>query len=194
MPVDHQPLPVVQQPLPVVQQPLPVDHQPLPVDQQPLPVDHQPLPVDHQPLPVDQQPLLVDQPSASRGHGLRQQAVPVDQPGRSRVCDARQHAVPVDQPGRSRVCGARQQAGDHLHLRNRGPNSRPIVARINDAIKEGDGEKLFVHWKFLLLVFKCGECCNYSIEAVNLLYQTHASSPRLTAQLKWGRFINTHGQ
>ena len=65
---------------------------------------------------------------------------------------------------------------------------------LNDAIKEGDGEKLFVHWKFLLLVFKCGECCNYSIEAVNLLYQTHASSPRLTAQLKWGRFINTHGQ
>ena len=64
----------------------------------------------------------------------------------------------------------------------------------NDAIKEGDGEKIFVYWKFLLLVFKCGECRNYSIEAVNLLYQTHTLSPRITVPLKWGRFVNTHGQ
>lgn len=64
----------------------------------------------------------------------------------------------------------------------------------NDAIKEGDGDKVFVYWKFLLLVFKRGGCRNYAIEAVNLLYQTHTLSPRLVAQLKWGRFINTHGR
>ena len=64
----------------------------------------------------------------------------------------------------------------------------------NDAIKEGDGNKVFVYWKFLLLVFKRGGCRNYPIEVVNLLYQAHTLPPRLSAQLKWGRFINTHGR
>ena len=44
----------------------------------------------------------------------------------------------------------------------------------NDAIKEGDGDKVFVYWKFFLLVFKHGGCHNYSIEAVNLC--THPTS------------------
>ena len=45
----------------------------------------------------------------------------------------------------------------------------------NNAIKEGDGDKVFVYWKFLL-VLKHGGCRNYSIEAVNLLYQAHKDS------------------
>jgi len=65
----------------------------------------------------------------------------------------------------------------------------------NDAIKEGDGDKMITYWRFLLLVFKSGGCKNYSGEAVNLFSRLHILSPRLVAQLKWGRFtINTKGR
>ena len=64
----------------------------------------------------------------------------------------------------------------------------------NDAIKEGDGDKVITYWRFLLFVFKLGGCMNYSGEAVNLLSQLHTLSPRLVAQLKWGQFINTKGR
>ena len=64
----------------------------------------------------------------------------------------------------------------------------------NDAIKEGDGDKVIMYWRFLLLAYKHGDSRNYFIEAVNLLSQLHKLSPRLVAQLKWGRFINTHGR
>jgi len=64
----------------------------------------------------------------------------------------------------------------------------------NDAIKEGDGDKVFVYWKFLLLVFKHEGCHNYSVEAINLLYQARTLPPRIVAQLKWERFTNTHGR
>jgi len=45
-----------------------------------------------------------------------------------------------------------------------------------DAIRESDRKKVFLYWKFLMLVFKREDCRNYSMEAVNLLYQTHALS------------------
>ena len=63
-----------------------------------------------------------------------------------------------------------------------------------DSIKEGDGDKVMMYWRFLLLVFKSGRCKNYSSEAVNLLSQLHVLSPRLVAQVKWGRFVNTKGR
>ena len=53
------------------------------------------------------------------------------------------------------------------------------------------GSSLF--WYLSMEIFFL-DCRNYSVEAVNLLYQTHALPPRLVAQLKWGRYINTHGR
>lgn len=64
----------------------------------------------------------------------------------------------------------------------------------HDAIKEGDGDRVLRYWKFLLLIFKATKCQNYSKEAVNLLLQTQILSPRLVAQLKWSRFVNTSGR
>ena len=64
----------------------------------------------------------------------------------------------------------------------------------HDAIKEGDGDRVLRYWKFLLLIFKATKCQNYSKEAVNLLLQVQILSPRLIAQLKWSRFVNTTGR
>ncbi|XP_065912891.1 uncharacterized protein [Dysidea avara] len=103
----------------------------------------------------------------------------------------------TQQPGRSRRRGTRQQPVpvDGVHIYGTDVLTLGLLwLGFSDAIKEGDGDKVFVYWKFLLLVFKSGGCRNYSIEAVKLLYQTHTLSPRLAAQLKWGRFINTHGR
>ena len=63
----------------------------------------------------------------------------------------------------------------------------------HDAIKEGDGDRVLRYWKFLL-IFKATKCRNYSKEAVNLLLQVQTLSPRLSAQLKWSRFVNTTGR
>ena len=118
------------------------------------------------PQPRQTQPPRIPRQRGARRRGARQQA-------------ATQQPLPVD--------GIFTYGKEVLTL-------GLLWLEFNDAIKEGDWEKVFVYWKFLLLVFKHGNCRNYSIEAVNLLYQTHALPPRLVAQPKWGRCINTHGR
>ena len=64
-----------------------------------------------------------------------------------------------------------------------------------DAIKEGNGEEVLRCWKYFVPIFKASGRTNYSIEAFLTLYQCHYTlSPRLSHQLIWIRFINTHGQ
>ena len=65
----------------------------------------------------------------------------------------------------------------------------------HDATREGDGTRVLLTWKFLLLVFKASNRSNYSKEAAILLAQ-HASlfSERKAVQLLYSRFINTHGR
>ena len=63
-----------------------------------------------------------------------------------------------------------------------------------DAIWEGDGEHVYRCWKYLLPIFKSAGRINYSIEALTLLNQHQLRlTPRLSAELMWGRFINVHG-
>ena len=64
----------------------------------------------------------------------------------------------------------------------------------NDAIKEGDGDRIIIYWKFLLVIFKVGNRRNYCKEAMNLLIQFYFLLPRrLAEQLKWSRCVNTRG-
>ena len=62
-----------------------------------------------------------------------------------------------------------------------------------DSIKEGDGDRLILHWKLLLVVFKGANRPNYGKEAVKLLQHKHIFSERKRMQLTWSRFVNTHG-
>ena len=56
----------------------------------------------------------------------------------------------------------------------------------HDSIKEGDGDRILIYWKFLLIIFKVAKCYNYAKEAVYLLLQHKA-------QLLWSRCVNTRG-
>jgi L1 cell adhesion molecule like protein len=63
-----------------------------------------------------------------------------------------------------------------------------------DSIKEGDGDRLMLVWKYLLLIFKASNRKNYSNEALSLLTQVNFTlPPQLAAAVKWSRFINTSG-
>ena len=63
-----------------------------------------------------------------------------------------------------------------------------------DSIREGDGDRVLLVWKYLFLLFKASGRRNYSVEAFTLLSQYHLILPeRLAEQLKWSRFITHMG-
>ena len=63
-----------------------------------------------------------------------------------------------------------------------------------DAIKEGDGERVLRCWKYLLPIFFNSNRTNYTKEALNLLYQQkYQLTERQAKQLLYSRFINTQG-
>lgn len=63
-----------------------------------------------------------------------------------------------------------------------------------DAIREGDGERVFRCWRYFLPLFCASHSFNYSCEALYFLHQhLYALSPRLSCQLIWGRFVNVRG-
>lgn len=64
----------------------------------------------------------------------------------------------------------------------------------HDATRGGDGDRVLVYWKFLLIAFHSANRFNYSKEAINLLLQhQYLLSPQKAAQLQWSRFVNTRG-
>ena len=69
-----------------------------------------------------------------------------------------------------------------------------LNAEFEDAIKEGNGERVVRCWRFFLLIFKSSKRMKYSLEAVKLLVGTHVLPPRLREQLIWSRFVNTKGK
>ena len=70
-----------------------------------------------------------------------------------------------------------------------------LYCEYEDAVKEGDGNRVLRCWKyFLQIFFVCGRT-NYTLEAFRLLMQYYyLFSPRQAQQLLSSRFINTHGR
>ena len=65
---------------------------------------------------------------------------------------------------------------------------------INDAIKEGDGERLMRLYKVALLIFKCYGCTKYAYITLLLLVKVNALLTEKKAdQLVNNRFFSTHG-
>ena len=64
----------------------------------------------------------------------------------------------------------------------------------HDAIKEGDGNRILLYWKFLLPIFQQEGRFNYAKEAFMLIAQTEYLSERKATELKWSRTVNTHGR
>lgn len=70
-----------------------------------------------------------------------------------------------------------------------------LLMEFNDAVREGDGERIMRCWRYFLLIFKVSGNNNYAIEAFTLLSQyTFILSPRSAMQLKWNRTVNVHGR
>ena len=59
-----------------------------------------------------------------------------------------------------------------------------IWHNFHDSVKEGDGDRVILVWKLLMLIFKASNHHNYAKEAANLLLQKHCLlSQRRAAQL-----------
>ncbi len=70
-----------------------------------------------------------------------------------------------------------------------------FVEEFKDAVHEGDGDRMMVIWKVLLLYFRSTGHPKYAYEAVNLIAQSSALfTERQAYRLKWCRFVNTSGR
>ena len=66
---------------------------------------------------------------------------------------------------------------------------------LEDAIREGDGERIVRLWKFLLLQFKQAGRTKYALEALSLLCNISiALSEKQAHDWKWNRTCNPHGR
>ena len=68
-----------------------------------------------------------------------------------------------------------------------------FMTEFNDAIKEGDGERVYRVWKYLLLLFRESGRTKYALEALNLHFQHYGLPPRLAFEIVWSRFVNSKG-
>ena len=68
-----------------------------------------------------------------------------------------------------------------------------IVTEFRDAWAEGDGDRVVRCWKMFMLHFKASGCTKYALEALRLQIQLKTASPNLAHQIRWHRFVNTHG-
>ena len=69
-----------------------------------------------------------------------------------------------------------------------------VLLEFNDAIKEGDGERIFDIYKMALLLYKVGGHYKYAYVALLYLVKIAAVLPASSAHnLKWNRFCNKHG-
>lgn len=57
----------------------------------------------------------------------------------------------------------------------------------------GNGDTVCICWKVLLMHFYDDRRTKYAWEALKLQFQLANLPPTLSLQLKWGRFVNTHG-
>ena len=64
----------------------------------------------------------------------------------------------------------------------------------HDSIRHGDGDRIVIYWKFLMVLFKEEGHFNYAKEGFGLVAQSLLLSPRKAAELKWCRTVNTHGR
>ena len=63
-----------------------------------------------------------------------------------------------------------------------------------DAVREGDGDRVVIYWKAMMILFRASQKWNYSKEAFLLLLQLTTSSERVAEAIKWSRFINRKGR
>lgn len=70
-----------------------------------------------------------------------------------------------------------------------------LYSEFRHGIREVDGERVFLCWKFFLPIFRADRKSNYANEAITYLSEASVLlPPRLREQLLWSRFVNTTGK
>ena len=82
---------------------------------------------------------------------------------------------------------------DHIQAYACNVTSSGLLIKLNDATREGDGNKILSCWKYFLLHFKLANRTNYLEKHSFFYHRMLPSSPRMAAQLIWNRTISTHG-
>ena len=69
-----------------------------------------------------------------------------------------------------------------------------FIANFDDAVKEGDGERILCCWKFSLLIFKAFNHNKYALASLLLQAGIKAMlTPRQAHCLTWNRTVNSRG-
>ena len=69
-----------------------------------------------------------------------------------------------------------------------------LYLQFQESISDGAGKRVFIVWKFLLLIFRATGHTNYALEAFTLLCQYYyLFPPRQAEQLLTARFVNSSG-
>ena len=69
-----------------------------------------------------------------------------------------------------------------------------LIRGFEDAVKEGDGQRLFETYKLLLLIYKSHKHPKYAYVTLHYLIKVCAILPEFEAErLKWNRVVNLHG-
>ena len=69
-----------------------------------------------------------------------------------------------------------------------------LYLQFQESISDGAGKRVFIVWKFLLLIFRATGNTNYALEAFTLLCQYYyLFPPRQAEQLLTARFVNSSG-
>lgn len=67
--------------------------------------------------------------------------------------------------------------------------SNTIYVEFNDGVKEGDGDRVFRVWKYLLLLFCHSGRTKYALEALTLQLQCNGLLQNVAFDIKWSRFV-----
>ena len=68
-----------------------------------------------------------------------------------------------------------------------------LLRHFNDAVKEGDGGRLFCCWKFAILIYKSHNHNKYALAALRFISIKQCFPPREAECLKWNRTVNNKG-
>ena len=69
-----------------------------------------------------------------------------------------------------------------------------LILEFRDAVREGDGERVYRCWCVMLPHFLASKRTKYSLQALRLQFEVKALlSPHLAHQVLWYRFVNTRG-
>ncbi len=69
-----------------------------------------------------------------------------------------------------------------------------LLKNADDAVKEGDGERIIRCWRFFLLFYKAYGHHKYAVATFHLITRVSALlTPALAEQLTWNRTVNRHG-